>query len=560
MALALAMSIPVLGQVDAIIPSSNRVDWIPGTTVGVFGGIPINRTIFTTVPAGASVLQINDAIKACPLNQVVKLSAGNYQIDGVVSLKSGVTLRGAAKPVRGSNPTVFNIVSGGTISSTGDGNVTEASANIFSGYKKGSTNLTLIAGGPQVKAGNFLLLFQDNDPALVQVYSGATNKMTVDHVRVISVTSGTNINFWPPLAYSFDASLTPRYRVKTGQYIEYAGLEDLMLAPDASINYVVYRAHAFSCWSKNVVITNIPNIGFYEFASLQCEQRHCDVFGSVSPSDGYGTEADVTSDNWEGCRSLWMEDCIYDGLYHGVVASGHVGCVVSYCFSTNEHSRTGITFPTASFNAAHSAGGRMDLWEGNWGSSYFTTDLIHGNTTHQVLWRNRFVGAANAVTSQNAHMPMLWLGRGSYWYSAVGNVLGAASWSPTNPLRYVYEYTGPTWDAASGSDNGGIYMLGYASYKQPLDPKTVSTFLRYQNYDFFHQSFTTETTIISQPTIDNSLIYQSRPAFFGSLPWPPIDNKSPNVAPDVVPAAYRYIHGIDPTDALTGPSTFRPSL
>jgi hypothetical protein len=550
-------SIAAFGQVASIIPATNRIDWIPGVTIGVFGGIPTNRSVFTTLPAGATVAQINQAITACPAGQIVKLSPGAYTIDGSITLKSRVTLQGAKKPTSREGSSVLLMSSSSSIRCIGEGTVSNPSDRVHSGYTKGSTNLNLLPGGPLVSAGQYLLLSQDNDPNVVQIFSGATNHMTVDHVRVISVTNGTNVNFWPPLVSSFQAAFTPRYRIKSGRYIEYAGLEDVYIVPDKTVQTPIARAHAFSCWTKNVVLTNVVNNGNYEFGSLQCEQRHVDVFKSVSSGDGYGVECDVESVTWSGCRGLWIEDCIGDGLYHSIITSGLVGSVVSYCLSTNEHAPTGITYPTGSYNAAHSAGGRMDLWEGNWGSSYFTTDRIHGNTTHQVLWRNRFAGAANAVFSTNAHMPMIWLGKGSYWYYAVGNVLGG-EWSYSDPNRYVYEYTAQSWDSASGTHNGAMYMLGYATYQQPADSKVINTFVRYLNYNFFHRSATTEASIAGAPTIDDSLIYTSKPAFFAHLKWPPIDKGNPNVAPDAIPAGYRYIHGVDPVDAVRSPSALRP--
>ncbi|MBP6837076.1 MAG: hypothetical protein KA190_07220, partial [Kofleriaceae bacterium] len=38
-----------------------------------------------------------------------------------------------------------------------------------------------------------------------------------------------------------------------------------------------------------------------------------------------------------------------------------------------------------------------------------------------------------------------------------------------------------------------------------------------------------------------------KPAWFGSLAWPPVDTASPaSDDPTVIPAGYRYVHGQDP--------------
>src|SRR4051812_19838884 len=77
-----------------IIPQIRRADW---TQAGVRGGIPKVSTIYTTLSPGATLAQLNSAIRACPSNQVVKLSPGQYTFAGPIDFgqKKGVVLRGA---------------------------------------------------------------------------------------------------------------------------------------------------------------------------------------------------------------------------------------------------------------------------------------------------------------------------------------------------------------------------------------------------------------------------------------------------------------------------------
>ena len=53
------------------------------------------------------------------------------------------------------------------------------------------------------------------------------------------------------------------------------------------------------------------------------------------------------------------------------------------------------------------------------------------------------------------------------------------------------------------------------------DPAVASTLLRHANYDYFHKDVVWDSTIASR-AIPDSLYYSSKPAFFGSLQWPPI--------------------------------------
>src|SRR5438270_12133592 len=95
MALFLALAVFGGGIAFAdIIPADQKTDWIPGSTVGVPGGIP-NRTIIykdivTDLKAnntGATDVSaiINTAIANCPANQVVYVPAGVYRLSKPIS-------------------------------------------------------------------------------------------------------------------------------------------------------------------------------------------------------------------------------------------------------------------------------------------------------------------------------------------------------------------------------------------------------------------------------------------------------------------------------------------
>jgi hypothetical protein len=91
--------------------------------------------------------------------------------------------------------------------------------------------------------------------------------------------------------------------------------------------------------------------------------------------------------------------------------------------------------------------------------------------------------------------------KGDIGMTAFGNVLGAA--------------TAGTSPASSGYTSGSapIFLLGGAS------DVSTTTFVRHGNYDHYNKAVKWETGIADH-TIPVSLYRTSKPAFFGSLPWP----------------------------------------
>jgi len=89
------------GKVSAqsIIPSDRMTVWNPG--LNSVGGIPNRTTICATVNASTygngaqdATAGIQAAINACPVGQVVQLSAGDFKVTSYLSINKGITLRG----------------------------------------------------------------------------------------------------------------------------------------------------------------------------------------------------------------------------------------------------------------------------------------------------------------------------------------------------------------------------------------------------------------------------------------------------------------------------------
>ena len=87
-----------------IMPPARRTTWNPG----IPGGIPARTTVCATILASTygngtvnASTGIQNAINACPDNQIVQLSAGDFLINGTepIKISKSITLRGMGPTV-----------------------------------------------------------------------------------------------------------------------------------------------------------------------------------------------------------------------------------------------------------------------------------------------------------------------------------------------------------------------------------------------------------------------------------------------------------------------------
>jgi hypothetical protein len=226
-----------------------------------------------------------------------------------------------------------------------------------------------------------------------------------------------------------------------------------------------------------------------------------------------------------------VQDNIVYYLNVGVVlGSAGPGNVIAYNYGDVmwERNYPNTNWLMADFSANHCAHPYMNLFEGNVGSQ-FSSDDIHGSSSHQVFFRNTMdhehagmttTGNVFAVVlaANNRHMSFLGnvFGRpgGGADYEGVGNCAGGPS---------IYKIG---WPSDCGAGDGAI------------DPEVRGTLLRHGNYDYASGTTIWDPSITEQ-VLPPSLYLSAKPAFFGSRAWPPI---GPDVTPMVgaVPAAERF--------------------
>lgn len=116
--------------------------------------------------------------------------------------------------------------------------------------------------------------------------------------------------------------------------------------------------------------------------------------------------------------------------------------------------------------------------------------------------------------------------------SFVGNVMGA----PGEMSGWVYDSSGPgAWNSSS------IWMLGWTNNDTAWDPDAKATTLRDGNYDFVTMTQRWETNPGFTGPLPDSLYLTTKPAFFGTNPWPWVDPATGAV--HTLPAKARFDAG-----------------
>jgi hypothetical protein len=511
------------------IPAERTYDW--ATYCGIPGGIPTRTTVYMTMTTANTVSQINAAIAACPVGQVVALAAGTYSISGI-SRKSGITVRGA-----GAGQTIIS--SGGSVAfnyTGGSFNYDSGHQAIASGYTKGSTAITMSsAPGAQFVVGRLIMINQDDDHTLVFPRTGNwAGTRNLRHVSRITDITGNVITFATPLPYTYVAGQNPGAQAIACSDSLF-GVEDMTIDASSGVRFL----GSDRCWVKDCEIRGFDNEGIFVRDSHQIEIRRCyihDCDGFPTQSDGYGLYAQYAVSN------LLMEDCIGYHIAYGTVMNGNDSSAYLYNYMLHMGRDAATRFwQQPGFNCNHGPHSMMNLWEGNMAERW-QNDAYHGSASHQTLFRNHIHGVNPAYTLDRRIMDFC---RTSYYFNAVGNIIGDSSWNPN-----YYDYPATTYDRTHGT----MYLLGWPNmgsgsltaettltgFTPPggsyPDTNVAATLIRHGNYDYYNDAVVNADG--EDTELPNSLFYTSKPDWFGDLTWPPINPTTPTAGD--IPAKYRW--------------------
>jgi hypothetical protein len=514
-----------------IIPSDRRIEWSPG----IPGGIP-EYAVCANVKdppysaAGDGLVDdtsaIQQAIDDCPSGTAVLLPAGNYKITSTLEIfEKAIVLRG-----EGPDKT--------RIYHAGDGNSirlyrwtdTGSNIDIISGMEKDSTTIT-VSDASSLEAGQYLIVSQLNKPGLVtsQGYSSractwcgdGTGERTMAQVIRVDAIENNALTLNRPLYFTFEASLDPEVLRVT--LVEGAGVENLyveQLNASGGDDQNIQIDYCANCWVKNVESYKPRGAHVRIRNSYACEIR--DSFFHDGHDHGSGRAYGIflfgrNSDH------LIENNIIYKTRHAMVLEGGGSGNVFGYNYADD-----GLSLPHPDWvthdAATHGSHPYMNLFEGNIHDK-IGHDNTWGSSSHNTHLRNHVDRSAAGTTTG------LWavdIQSNNYYENLVGNILCEAGCSGT-------------FNFGDNGSSVAIYKLGYdtpGDSSGPDDPLVESTLLRHGNFDYV-----TGTTLWD-PAIENhdipaSYYLQSKPAFFGALPWPAI---GPDLEPLVgaLPAKIRY--------------------
>jgi hypothetical protein len=539
-------------------------------SAGVEGGIPTRTTICAVVtdapydadPTGAAsaVAAIQAAIDACSEGEVVSIPAGTYRIDAPLQLSKAITLRGAG------SATELRVEAATAIHMGGLGPWPPPKANpsysmpIAGGSTRASTTVT-VSDTSAIEVGKMIMVDEEDDPDLVWTKSDAPGRYRAS-MHMVEEKTETTVTFRPPLPVDFARAPQLSW---FPDLTHDAGIEGIrFVGTGTSPGLFIDIFSAWNCWVADCEFTAMPEKTILAAWSAHLELRRIymhDQANGGPNSEGLDLFADVS---W----SLIVDNvCVAGGFPQINIGdgganpyySGGFGNVIAYNYAVDAYYTDPPTAPDAGkmpadISTNHSPHSQYNLVEGNVVGK-FGSDAYHGSGSHTVLLRNVATASSSwtGISQQNA----VSIDRANRFYSLIGNVLGRAGAPATH--EYATE---------SGWSGSAIYRLGFPDIgNDGFDGTFPPTELLHGDggpRDLYVDRDDTEvgTTLIEgnwtsvtgeqdwtiQPRpIPASYFLGEKPAWFGSLAWPPVDPSSPVTDdPTIIPAGYRYVNGADP--------------
>lgn len=573
-----------------ILPAARRYAW---TNVGIAGfgqPVPVVSTIYTNLTpsgTGQDYTNILNALQNCPSNQIVKLGIGTFTFTnrfdfdtyGSGGNGNGIVLRGTLNPdgtkgtklrANGGNQHIFYVRRQYNPTRHDDQALLSVDA------VKGQRTLTLTSVPSWVTVGNLYLLDQQDDTNFVHdgettiwengddfryaFVTTALGHRGLNQLVLVTNITGNTLTIQKDLGYGFQtaqqASISGAlYDVDTAKPITRVGLEDFVLEGNFSsaISDCIYFESARDCWIKNVeVSTNVGLVGIKFIMCYSCEVRDCYVHDQKLDGGGQGYGYGV----FYGSSHILLQNNRYRRMHVGIQLSyGTSLCVSGYNFGgAGASASTSVT----SWDA-HGTGSYMNLVEGNWFSAQVQGDVVHGSSSHNVIFRNRIVGTNVYDADETCLEPDYY----SRFYSIVGNVLGHSGTHTT------YQKVAPS--SCSSATDKVIMKIGFKnSYGcdstcegggNCYDDLTASAVQLSVNYDVV--TSTNGGVVLggySLADLGSSYYLISKPAEFGDLlSWPPYSPASPSANSQTnIPAGYLDFYGVNPP--LSGALVSAPKL
>jgi hypothetical protein len=572
---------------------------IPG-----WGGALVETDVWP-FPKGSMHAALDHAMSTCPADQYVYIPAGDYYVNTAFGgTADNMTLRGAGM---GQTRIYVDVANGraltigesspappGRIASYPSGDQT----NIFpitAGATRNSNQVTISSGIGTFTVGKFARVDVTNQPTSVIFLNQAIRQANqpimsyLVYVTAVTVTSGAagTVDFVPKLPKDVSA-LSPVLLPYTHNVRTRVGIEDITFdlsqATTDPTSEAVRMWHVYACWLKNIeVVTSVRGQVLFNHA-VRCEIRGSSFHG-YNTAGGPGSEGvRLQSD----CVAFLIEDnAVVDGGFPGICLSDPLfscwGNVIAYNYCKDVQASGPVGTTTvwgADIGLGHGGHNSFNLVEGNIAGGIHMGDGYYGSTSDNTALRNWFhLRHTDFHTGVEVTQGMDAVDIGHYGLrmNVVGNVLADNTWFNAGSHRYDAPYDLPNYD--SGGSNGakviyklGLPYIGGTNYTQAAniavtatpdyttEPWTIAdggfgadlnveaTLIRHGNYDYHNTSQMWDAAIANQ-VIPTSYFRDSKPDWFGTIAWPPVDPSNPQgeatlaKMATMLPAAYRYING-----------------
>ena len=533
---------------QGILDPTRAIDW---TQAGVPGGIP-NRAVCTTIQASTygngssdATSGIQTALNDCATNQAVALSAGTFRINGSLSIPSNRVLRGA-----GANQTILDLHGNGSYAihfGSDTSPNTNTSNTITAGATQGSNSITVSGSG--ISVGQLLMISQNDTSYMTPVGSDGTCDWcdggwpgNMDSGQIVEVTTvnGSTIGFRPPLYMDYSANNPRAYRFSVGA--KNAGLESLQLyANNTGYQTNIMMQGTEYCWIKDVESNFADGDHMMIYFSMGNEVRDSYFHDGFSHSPG-STDDDLVI-ALKSSANLIVNNIFYRQHASIMLEWGAAGNVIAYNTSTGNYHDSDLQWFINDFNF-HGAHPWFNLFEGNVGDK-FQADSIWGSSSHNTVFRNWFRGSRQYVPPQNGRGALQptnaqWENQNTFAYSIdflsqfnnmVGNISGSSHLQAQGAVNMKIS-------PASGGGNPACYRFGYDSETDAaVSPNNAyNTAFMHGNYDCVAGTFQWDSNHTDH-TLPPSFFLSSKPAWFGSVPWPAI---GPDVSGGTGPGGFTY--------------------
>jgi hypothetical protein len=608
---AIAFPIPVLASIlsfsqpsgaqsidTSILPADRATVWNPGMTA--VGGIPVRSTICATLTPNGGMLddtaQIQTAINACPLGQVVQLAAGTFLINSgnIVMVNKGITLRGAGPnqttlqktngaapypaPVSGPNPSPLIIVGTSRWSNTNDSSGAAGSTSLTADAIKGSNAVTA-ASTTGFSVGQFVLLdeasgagwqndpegstrgqiwaapdwrviWQKHNPALQSddfadgvfpttpgsagQWFSRLDRPTAEVKQIASI-SGATITFTTPIHISYRVSHFAQLSYYGPASVANAGVENLKIigGDDGNLKF----NWAAQSWAKNIESTVWFGQGVSLQSSFRIELREFYIHDAAWVQPGGGAYA-ISLDF--GTSEVLVEDGISVRTNKVIVArcSG-AGSVVGYNYMDMGYINSNGAWIETGINGSHMVGPHHMLFEGNYAFSG-DSDNTHGNSIYHTFFRNYLAGVRGSFVDQEGGATIDDASQPSNGPKRAAGPMAYSYWMSFvgNLMGVAGKMSAWLYESSSGG-SPSVWMLGWDT-DALADPQVAANILRHGNFDYLTNSQIWEPTIANR-TIPNSYYLTSKPAFFRNYSWPWVEPSTG--AKYTLPAKARYDAG-----------------